>query len=73
MLKTLPYPDEKEHPDPRQEMIDGPLSVDTWHSPGTATREELGVSDEAPAWWRGDEDASQSFFKAVGIDPHALE
>lgn len=72
MVQRLPYADEEEQPDPRGELLDGPLEVDTWEIPGRRSRRELGISDDAPSWWRGDEDASQSFFKAMGIDPRTV-
>lgn len=73
MIQRLPYPDEKEHSDPRAEMIDDPLRVDDWQMPGQATREQLGLPTDAPTWWRGEEEASQSFLKAMGVDPAKLD
>lgn len=69
MVQRLPQP-EKEHPDPRQEYLDGPLRVDDWAAPGEYVKPPSeDIPQGAPSWWRGDEDASQSFFKAMGIDP----
>lgn len=28
------------------------------------------IPENAPAWWHGDEDASQSFFTAMGVMTH---
>lgn len=72
MIVRLPYPDEKENPNPRADMLDGPLEVSTWLIPGQATEEELDRDTAPPAWWRGEEEASTTFFKAMGIDPTTL-
>lgn len=72
MVSRLPYPD-KEHEDPRQEYLDGPLEVAAWPLPGVSERQRSDVPDEAPAWWQGDVEASQSFLRAMGVDPATLE
>jgi hypothetical protein len=67
MVARLPYPDEKDHPDPRSEL-DVPLMVNTWHVPGEQRPDVEGETVEgAPSWWRGDEEASQSFIREMGI------
>lgn len=71
MMERLKYPDE-EHPDPRGE-VDGALQVTEWPVPGVPRLNDPNVPEGAPAWWHGDEDASQSFFKAMGINPETVE
>ena len=65
MLKHLPPSDEREHPDPRQEFVDGPLEILEWRLPGFTAREP--VEEGAPSWWQGDEDAIANLLRAKGI------
>jgi hypothetical protein len=69
MLSRLKYPDD-EHPDPRGEL-DQVLGITSWQTPLLPTRSN-DVPTEAPMWWQGDEEASQSFFTAMKIDPSKL-
>lgn len=58
--------DEEGRRDYRAEFIHA-LGVASWTSPLS----ELVVKptvDEGPAWWHGDEDASQSFMAAMGVN-----
>ncbi len=65
MVARLEPPDEKENRDPRGEL-DRNLEVGSWRVPGwDGLAREL--PDGAPAWWRGDEEASQSFLRAMGV------
>jgi hypothetical protein len=69
MVDHLPPPD-KEHPDPRAEMLDDPLGVEDWPRPG---REAVGeIVEGAPSWWRGEEEASASFLRSMGVDVSKL-
>lgn len=65
MIDTLPYAD-KEHPDPRAEFLDDPLGVEEWQRPGQVQVGE--VIPGAPSWWHGDEEASQSMLRQMGIN-----
>lgn len=48
--------------------IDADLGVSAWAVPGRARRAmESTPDDGAPWWWRGAEDASQSFLAAMGV------
>lgn len=67
MVERLPYPDEKENPHPREDL-DNALRVREWNTPTTRRTTEP-VEPGAPSWWHGDEDASQSFLREMGIDP----
>lgn len=64
MIRRLPY-DEKNPGRPRREL-DQTLEVQTWRVPGAAGAPRAGRSS-APTWWRGDEEASQSFLQAMGV------
>lgn len=57
--------DQKNPARPRR-TLDQQLEVARWRLPGGAYRQRSDVSN-APAWWRGDEDASQSFLHAMGV------
>lgn len=62
-------PAKDEWDDPRAEL-DATLSTTSWRP---TFEVDLGPRDDvppgAPAWWRGDEEASQSFMREMGIDP----
>lgn len=62
-LNRLPY-DEEESRDYRAELVDA-LDVASWSSPLSAG--VVRTVTEGPAWWHGDEDASQSFLGAMGV------
>ena len=48
--------------------FDADLGVSAWASPGHARKAiEQTPDDGAPWWWRGAEDASQSFLAAMGV------
>lgn len=59
--------DEKQPDRPRREF-DHALEVDAWWLPGVRPRPRRVVDRTAPYWWRGDEDASQSFMQAMGVN-----
>lgn len=61
MIERLPYPT-KEQPDPRGEL-DASLHVAAWRRPGQPAQ-----PDGVPAWWRGEEEASGSFLREMGVD-----
>lgn len=64
MTRRLEH-DQKNPARPRRDL-DRQLQVNAWHVPGGAYRQRREVST-APAWWRGDEDASQTFLHAMGV------
>jgi hypothetical protein len=47
--------------------FDNELGVPAWGTPTTLMREADPVDDDAPLWWRGDEDAAQSFLMSQGV------
>lgn len=64
MVKRLDV-DTKNPERPRREL-DQRLDVRSWRTFGrVGTRVDR--HDNAPPWWHGDEDASQSFLAAMGI------
>lgn len=64
MTQRLEY-DQKNPRRPRREL-DQQLQVGSWLLPGGAYRQRRATTD-TPAWWRGDEDASQTFLHAMGV------
>ena len=58
---------EGQRPEMVRARFDAQLGVDSWRTPG---RQELPaplVEPNAPWWWKGAEEASSSFLKAVGV------
>ena len=47
-------------------QLDALLGVGAWSPPFAAPATPVVTDPDAPAWWYGDEDASQSFMHAVG-------
>lgn len=68
MLSRLDYGTDR---DVRAEL-DDVLDVTAWQVPGTRThtyvRAREDVPTGAPAWWHGDEEASQSFMREMGVN-----
>jgi hypothetical protein len=59
----------EQNQDPRGDL-DGELNVPEWATPGSEIRlSRRGVPDDAPSWWRGDQSASDEFFRGMGLDP----
>jgi hypothetical protein len=61
--------DEKDPMKPRREL-DNQLGVTNWRTsrvPSRRRRATADIPDNAPSWWQGDEDASQSFLQAMRI------
>lgn len=64
MLRRLE--NDPKNPSRPRRQLDQQLKVSSWRTPGGAYRQRQRVPD-APAWWRGDEDASQTFLHAMGV------
>lgn len=67
MIDRLEY--DPDQPERARRELDRALDVDLWRVPGVplrAPRRDV-EGRRAPAWWHGDEDASQSFLHAVGV------
>lgn len=64
MIKRLAF--DKERPTRPRTQLDQQLEVGSWKMPGGAYRQRQ-VVPSAPGWWRGDEDASQTFLHAMGV------
>lgn len=58
---------DQRNPDQPRQQYDRDLQVSAWRVPGGVVTRAPGVPENAPAWWHGDEDASQSFFTAMGV------
>ena len=65
MTRRLEH-DQKNPQRPRQ-RLDQTLEVGRWHVPGGVYRQRQRTSNSTPAWWSGDEDASQTFLHAMGV------
>jgi hypothetical protein len=50
-----------------QKRFDNELGVSGWASPGMEVKPGVEVDPDAPLWWTGDEDASQSFLASMGV------
>jgi hypothetical protein len=48
-------------------QLDAALGVAGWPAPAQRPRPVEPTEPGAPAWWQGDEEASQSFLAAVGV------
>lgn len=59
---------DNDQPERPKRELDKLLDVDLWQVPGARPRRIVKVrEDDAPYWWRGDEDASQSFLLSMGV------
>jgi anti-sigma factor ChrR (cupin superfamily) len=66
MLERLER-DEKQPGRPRT-VLDQQLQTREWRAPGKRVqRKRVDTPNDAPAWWKGDEDASQTFLHNMGI------
>ena len=70
MIESL-APDES-HPEKPRRDLDTLLQVDDWRVPGIRHRYRRPKPapvevEKVPSWWRGDEDASQTFMYAMGV------
>jgi hypothetical protein len=70
MLQRLDYDEDGDV----RGQFDMSLDVRSWRVPGQAWEAPVarvveidGEMRKAPAWWRGDEDASQSFLAQMGV------
>lgn len=67
MLDRLDYdPEDRDGPTKARRDLDAALEVNTWSVPGVRRRTPTNPT-RTPTWWRGDEDASQTFLHAMGV------
>lgn len=66
-VEHLPIPEGKGK-DPRKEL-DTALGVSGWPVPGQVRPARKTGPAGAPSWWHGEEEASQSFLRAMGVRP----
>lgn len=65
-IERLPY--DEQRPERPREELDDELDVASWRVPGRrAVVPAAPVNPDAPSWWHGDEDASQTFLAAMGV------
>jgi hypothetical protein len=64
MLQRLDH--DPKNPTRARNTLDRQLEITSWKQPGGAYRQRQ-VVPNAPSWWRGDEDASQTFLHAMGV------
>lgn len=64
MTTRLEY--DQKNPLRTRRELDRHLEVRDWRLPGGAYRRRI-ESSTTPLWWRGDEDASQTFLHAMGV------
>ncbi len=63
MVQRQPLPSD-EHDNPRAEL-DVTLEVSSWWTPGQRRRDA--IHEDAPPWWRGEDEATQSFLTGMGL------
>jgi hypothetical protein len=62
---SVEKPDELER---SRKLLDQQLVIQDWRIPGVGkVKRAKSIPDNAPSWWRGDEDASQTFMHSMGI------
>lgn len=67
MVSQLDYDEERVSYEQARTEFDRLLQVEAWGSPLQPAPTVPAVS-EGPWWWRGDEDASQSFLREMGVE-----
>jgi hypothetical protein len=73
MIERL-NPEGEETLDHAKRKLDDLFEVSAWHSPLTPQVVQRKVTaidvpgGKPPAWWHGDEDASQSFLQSMGVN-----
>lgn len=65
MIERLDY--DSDQPERPRRELNQTLDVDAWQLPGVRPRKPQVVEVGQPSWWRGDEDASQSFLASMGM------
>jgi hypothetical protein len=58
---------EGQTPEAARKRFDGQLGVSAWATPGRERRAPEPVEQGAPWWWHGAEEASDSFFRSMGV------
>ena len=59
-----------ENPDRARHDLDRELNVGQWRLPGVKIEKQVVAATDrrVPHWWHGDEDASQLFMSAMGVN-----
>lgn len=66
MLQRLDTDQKDKTPEQVRQEFDTKLLVGEWETPGYGS-DPHAHDDGSPAWWRGEEDASQSFLASMGV------
>jgi hypothetical protein len=66
MVQRLNTDQEGKTPEQVRREFDNGLRVGEWDTPGTGSNPHA-HDDGSPSWWRGEEDASQSFLQSMGV------
>jgi hypothetical protein len=70
MLQRLDYDQEDKKPEQVRKEFDGEMQIKRWKITDAVEEPEAEVSEiekKAPYWWDGEEEASNSFLTAMGI------
>lgn len=60
--------EEHEHPEQDRAAFDNKLSVGQWRTPHQGEQyKDAEIEPGAPAWWQGEEEASDLFMKSMGV------
>lgn len=65
MIDRLPVDEAGQRPD--RAALDNALGVSGWPTPGGGRYPIPEREPGAPAWWQGDEEASQGWLRAAGV------
>jgi hypothetical protein len=66
-LNVVYYLSIRESSDEDRQRLDSDLGVSLWSGPLGRARLPVRVESGAPPWWGGDEEASQGFLAAMGM------
>lgn len=66
MLDHLPEVDTRQEYENNLARLNAELALESWSTPLSRKAPEV-IPSEGPWWWRGEEDASQSFLASMGI------
>jgi len=58
---------EGQTPEAAQKQFDALLSVAGWALPGASSITAVAREEGAPWWWEGEQDASESFLRSMGV------
>jgi len=68
MIKRLDYDDEKKTAEQARKELDNMVGVKRWRVSTDVGVPEVEIDPNAPLWWDGEEEASDSFLTAMGVN-----